>query len=1778
MSEDGAASSDSRKRSRESSAEPRRTHRKTETRVFYSEVMAQEREMERINFEKSRHQQSSPTQLRKGETVESPAKRSKQKRAEERRTKRQKLRCNMSPRSPDGGPQLPLRSGVSLVNLEGDAAQLQRKRRFARDEDAIHDATLHSTAWRNLKFAEAPGNLLPDRDGVSEPFALVFDAPLEEFGDELKEKCAVSTEFLKSKPLTMMSGTRGEAKEELQVEERVKQLIEEATPLVKKCHAARANAIIAKTRQQIAAYLEQRPVMREKACTLTGLPLQISRLEKVAARRLLRDDEFATEGVIRPHYSIGRTEADHSGHVYPEVVTFLSKIAPIPRSTTCMLSCGTHRVEDDPIIRFVPYFSANNAKNKAPQFSSMESCKDTLVGMDNEVNEYVLRYVVSACGGDQAVFEALQRCGAFTQPFANYSDILERVTRERLYKKHLHELEAQQNSVGVSGRTVVTLLEECFAARTGAHLRGRLQPFPAHVLLNHLQEGGDTGVRNAPSKEFKELAIKYQDFFCRRCCTYSCRNHGREQPVPVVRVDPSYPLVKASVKLWRRVEEEQLAEVLAEEEEQDDADDEMDGEQTPESDEPMSELTPAVESTDNEDKTQKPAPDSAAVGAASTRRSSRAQTAASTKASSKKLNAIRLRKLVRSKTSDVSEYLGFDGIYQSLTQDRKSELLSADMRCGPHCCKPVSDTTQDGDIDGFSALQDKRWDDSEVALLDKLERCIGPNPCALAALIATRSCTDVAEFLRERESRLHDDLHELGLFRSGPYGRNRDRSNGVLGNSFEHLRRTRSQRMKDRGANHEYVPCNHDGGSCDSAQCSCMRRDHYCEKSCGCSPDCSNRFPGCHCEVGQCRTSECPCYFAARECDPDVCTSCGASELPVIIADEESKGKTAAQLKTCGNVNIMRGQMRKIGVSASETHGWGAYAMESVKKGEFLYEYTGSLLSQDEAERRGNVYDKTTISFLFDLNEDSVVDATRKGNKSKFANHDSGDPKCFARIMLVNGDHRIGIYAKQGITAGDELFFDYGYSGVIPDWSQSRIGSSKDTASVEEDDDNKASSVDVKEEREQNARPNFQAEANYLCLEERLGGLCMRDGIHIGGASGNLSLSVRRHMEYNWGDPKKNSLLSSRMMAKAEVTRKKRLTSVRSTLSNQLHPAIENKLRKKKKAPDSARRHLDGDDNNSRSSCNNNDTYDGDKTEPQLASDDESSTLDTIRHDVFPVPARASYTNNVSMFDEFDQNAAADGLFHPASAIEAFAEHDAKYHQEIKSASGKSRSGPRRARSGSEYPPSRENHRLPALHRGKIKRVSTRPEEKMQRAINNGSAPASMTTASSLSKLVDADNKKRGLSATQSDSKLYAPRGQDTVPSTADRNALDFLEREFECESDNNPHNSPVAKSSRAVSELDNNEAPDDSSSVVPQLDISLARKFEQLKHIMKSNREKHNSARGNSEHPSNEAPGASSSSTGHPKASSRSNQVSAKSTIRASSSGSSATKNGGEARTKGVLMKRSTPAARASENMNNGPPGSKHTSGAASRKTSSSVAVAKAPLIRSRKEMKVRSGVSLSALKAEHQEALQMLKELGGPMDLDYLHVQIDVDSNTSKARVGRNITRTTGINRSSGSTMALAGSKSTNQLHAGDSALTPPTSSVSMVTKLRESISSGRSRESSPRPSSSSGREVKKDDASSLVPESTESNQTRVQESAADITAALDKAALVDPEIALHSSSPPSLSPNKSSSDPWKQYEDDIIGDEDEDNNELEHDGCSQVKAKPGGRYSDEDFESDR
>jgi len=42
------------------------------------------------------------------------------------------------------------------------------------------------------------------------------------------------------------------------------------------------------------------------------------------------------------------------------------------------------------------------------------------------------------------------------------------------------------------------------------------------------------------------------------------------------------------------------------------------------------------------------------------------------------------------------------------------------------------------------------------------------------------------------------------------------------------------------------------------------------------------------------------------------------------------------------------------------------------------------------------------------------------GNKTKFINH-SSEPNCVARVMLVNGDTRVGIFTKQDIPAQNEV-------------------------------------------------------------------------------------------------------------------------------------------------------------------------------------------------------------------------------------------------------------------------------------------------------------------------------------------------------------------------------------------------------------------------------------------------------------------------------------------------------------------------------------------------------------------------------------------------------------------------------------------------------------------------------------------------------------------------------------------------------------------------------------
>lgn len=119
--------------------------------------------------------------------------------------------------------------------------------------------------------------------------------------------------------------------------------------------------------------------------------------------------------------------------------------------------------------------------------------------------------------------------------------------------------------------------------------------------------------------------------------------------------------------------------------------------------------------------------------------------------------------------------------------------------------------------------------------------------------------------------------------------------------------------------------------------------------------DCRQRFIGCSCKgegPSCCSSKACLCYDSGRECDPDVCTSCGADN---------------AESKSCLNVAIQRELSKSLSVKPSSVHGWGAFAEETVEKGDFICEYIGELITKDVGEKRGIKYAELKSNYIFSL-------------------------------------------------------------------------------------------------------------------------------------------------------------------------------------------------------------------------------------------------------------------------------------------------------------------------------------------------------------------------------------------------------------------------------------------------------------------------------------------------------------------------------------------------------------------------------------------------------------------------------------------------------------------------------------------------------------------------------------------------------------------------------------------------------------------------------------------
>ncbi|GAA6110545.1 histone-lysine N-methyltransferase NSD2 [Tachysurus ichikawai] len=167
-------------------------------------------------------------------------------------------------------------------------------------------------------------------------------------------------------------------------------------------------------------------------------------------------------------------------------------------------------------------------------------------------------------------------------------------------------------------------------------------------------------------------------------------------------------------------------------------------------------------------------------------------------------------------------------------------------------------------------------------------------------------------------------------------------------------------------------------------------------------------IPKCNCKP----SDERPCSFESEclnrmllyECHPQVCPA-GAR---------------------CMNQDFTKRLYPETKIIRTAGKGWGLISLRDIKKGEFVNEYVGELIDEEECRARIKYAQENDIThfYMLTIDKDRIIDAGPKGNYSRFMNH-SCQPNCETQKWTVNGDTRVGLFAVCDIPAGTELTFNY---------------------------------------------------------------------------------------------------------------------------------------------------------------------------------------------------------------------------------------------------------------------------------------------------------------------------------------------------------------------------------------------------------------------------------------------------------------------------------------------------------------------------------------------------------------------------------------------------------------------------------------------------------------------------------------------------------------------------------------------------------------------------------
>ncbi|MDT4953655.1 MAG: uncharacterized protein QOJ02_1793 [Acidobacteriota bacterium] len=109
--------------------------------------------------------------------------------------------------------------------------------------------------------------------------------------------------------------------------------------------------------------------------------------------------------------------------------------------------------------------------------------------------------------------------------------------------------------------------------------------------------------------------------------------------------------------------------------------------------------------------------------------------------------------------------------------------------------------------------------------------------------------------------------------------------------------------------------------------------------------------------------------------------------------------------------------------------GLGLFALQPIPRGKRIIEYTGRILSAEEA-------DSSRGKYLFELDEKRAIDGSARTNLARYINH-----SCRPNAKGYTSGRRIWIWSLRAIKAGEQITINYGKDYLDAHIKQCKCGS-----------------------------------------------------------------------------------------------------------------------------------------------------------------------------------------------------------------------------------------------------------------------------------------------------------------------------------------------------------------------------------------------------------------------------------------------------------------------------------------------------------------------------------------------------------------------------------------------------------------------------------------------------------------------------------------------------------------------------------------------------------------